>query len=314
MRTAALVIDWQRPVESIEALNSLASMNPPPDILICVENGCTDEGMAKVGGAAPPGTTLIELPDNVGFAAAVNVGMENALLAGAEWVLLLNNDAVVTGRCLERCLEEALAYPRVAAVGPAIAFADRPDRLWYGGGEVSDWFAFTRHRGLLGLASAPPPSGETAFVTGCCMLISAESWRSVGPFRADFFAYYEDAEWCQRARAERWQCRYVGEVLCVHAVSVSSSQGGSLGLSEITAYYLARNPIRFAVETKRWDRRITRTMGLMVVWNTYNALRLIRGRSLRVAAAYTTGVLDALRGRMGPRGRLAHPSSGGPPA
>src|SRR6266566_5688237 len=309
VRTAAVVVDWRRPDDTLTALSSLAAMVPRPDLLLCVENGCLPDEVERVRASAPPETKIVELPENIGFAGAVNLGMSQALDVGAKWILLLNNDATADRDCLRRLLEEMHGDPHVATAGPAISFADRPDRLWYGGGEVSDWFAFTRHRGLLGLASAPPPSGETAFVTGCCMLISAESWRSVGPFRADFFAYYEDAEWCQRARAERWQCRYVGEVLCVHAVSVSSSQGGSLGLSEITAYYLARNPIRFAVETKRWDRRITRTMGLMVVWNTYNALRLIRGRSLRVAAAYTTGVLDALRGRMGPRGRLAHPSS-----
>lgn len=276
-------------------------MVPTVDILICIENGCTIQDVAMVRASAPPRAALVELQDNVGFAAAVNIGMNKALEEGAEWVLLLNNDATASPECLMRCLEEAAAHPRVAAVGPAISFADRPDRLWYGGGEVSMWFAFTRHRGLMHPASAPPPTGATGFVTGCCMLISAVAWLSAGPFRADFFAYYEDAEWCQRVRALGWQCRYVGAVLCRHAVGVSSSQRGSLGLSENTSYYLARNPIRFALDTKSWGRRVTRLAGLMVVWNGYNIWRLMKARSFKVASAYVEGTVDAFRGRMGAR-------------
>src|SRR5260370_34656621 len=89
----------------------------------------------------------------------------------------------------------------------------------------------------------PPPSSDTGFVTGCCMLVSATAWREMGPFRADFFAYYEDAEWCQRVRAGGWRCRYIGEGLCIHRVRASSLEGGGLRLSEDIALYKARNPI-----------------------------------------------------------------------
>jgi GT2 family glycosyltransferase len=299
LRTAAVVVDWRRPHETLAALHSLASMTPCPDTVFCVENGCSAEEVATVRAGAPSDVTMVELTNNIGFAAAVNLGVEHALRSGAQWILLLNNDATVAHRCLGRCLEEATAYPRVAAVGPAISFADHPEKLWYGGGEVHDWFAFTRHRGLMASAATPPPSGQTAFVTGCCMLISKEAWLSLGPFRADFFAYYEDAEWCQRARANSWTCRYIGEVLCTHAVSVSSSLRGSLGLSENTAYYKARNPLRFALDTKARGRRVTRILGLMVVWNGYHAWRLVESRNPRVAIAYVRGIVDAFRGRMG---------------
>jgi GT2 family glycosyltransferase len=279
-------------------------MAPCPDTIYCVENDCTKEEATIVRASAPSCVELIECPTNIGFAAAVNLGVVEAIQGGAQWVLLLNNDATVTNRCLGRCLEEAATHPRIAAVGPAISFADRPDKLWYGGGEMHDWFAFTRHRGLQASTAAPPPTGDTAFVTGCCMLISATAWISIGPFRADFFAYYEDAEWCQRARTNGWSCRYVGEVLCAHAVGVSSAQRGNLGLSENTAYYMARNPLRVALETKAWGRRITRLLGLMMIWNPYHAWRLLQSRSPRVAVAYMKGIVDGFRGHMGARGEV----------
>ena len=299
MRTAAVVVDWRKPNETLAALRSLSRMVPPPDTIVCVENESAAEQVRLLNAQAPSTVKFIECAQNIGFAAAVNLGMKAALEDGAEWVLVLNNDALVMTNCLQRCIEYAISEGNAAAVGPAIAFMDSPERLWFGGGYVNSWLAFTRHRGLMQPSSSPPPSGDTDFVTGCCMLISVAAWNQLGPFRADFFAYYEDAEWCQRARAGGWRCLYVGEVLCVHAVSVSSEQRGSLGLSPNTAYYLGRNPVKFAIETKDAGRRLTRLLGLMIIWNAYNFWRLIQARNSATAAAYVRGVVDAFRGRMG---------------
>jgi GT2 family glycosyltransferase len=302
VRTAAVVVDWRRPEDTLDALNSLVAMAPQPDLLVCVENGSSAEEIARVRARAPSTTKMVELRENIGFAGGVNLGVSHALDAGAKWILLLNNDATVDRNCLGRLLTEVNGDAHVATAGPAISFADRPDRLWFGGGDVSDWFAFSRHRGLMAPSKQPPPSADTGFITGCCMLLSAAAWREMGPFRADFFAYYEDAEWCQRVRAGGWRCRYVGEVLCTHAVSASSLERGSLSFSETTAYYKARNPMRFALETKTLGRRLTRVLGVMVVWNGYHAWRFLQLRRLNVARAYFKGIVDAFRGRMGPYG------------
>jgi GT2 family glycosyltransferase len=166
---------------------------------------------------------------------------------------------------------------------------------------VSDRFGFTRHPRILRPAGEAPPSSDTAYVSGCCALVRAQAWRDIGPFREDYFAYYEDVEWCMRARQAGWRCRYLGEVLCRHAAGLSSGQRGGNGLTEGTAYYLARNPLRFALETPDPGLRATRVLGILTVWTAYNAWRVARSRDLRVGAAYAAGLGDALRGRMGPR-------------
>ena len=276
-------------------------MATPPDLLICVDNGSPAEYVSALRAGAPEDAVVIELPENVGFPAATNAGMKHALDHGVDWTLFLNNDATVDPDCLGRCIAETVGAEHIAVVGPAVTFADRTDLLWFGGGEVSDWFAFTRHRGLGKPAATPPPTSDTGFVSACCALVSSAAWRSVGPYRSDFFIYYEDAEWCQRARAAGWTCRYLGEVLCAHAVSSTMVRRGSLGLSENAAYYLARNPMRFALESKPFIRRASRVVGLLTVWAAYNALRILRSRTPTVARSYVQGLFDAARGRMGRR-------------
>ena len=62
---------------------------------------------------------------------------------------------------------------------------------------------------------------------------------------------------------------------------------------------LARNPLRFALETKAFGRRMTRILGVLVIWNAYHAWRLMQLRSASVGKAYLKGVIDAARGHMG---------------
>jgi GT2 family glycosyltransferase len=301
VKTASLTVNWGSPKDTVVALHTLASMTTRPDLIICVDNGSSAEHVDELRNGMPESTVLIQLGENTGVAAANNVGMDYALAHDVDWTLFLNNDATVDPECLNRCLAEALAAERVAIVGPAVTFADRPDVLWFAGGYVSDWFAFSRHRGLLQQADSLPPTSDTGYVSTCCALVSSAAFRSVGSFRADYFMYYDETEWCQRARAAGWRCRYLGEVLCTHAVSASGGRRGSLGLSQNMAYYLARNPLRFALETKGGVRRTSRVIGLLTIYAAFNAWRTLKARSPAIGRAYVSGLVDAFRGRMGPR-------------
>jgi GT2 family glycosyltransferase len=301
VKTASVTVNWGSPRDTVLALHSLASMTQPPDYIICVDNGSPEADLAELRSGMPKDTVLIELGDNTGLAKAHNVGIEYALAHDVDWTLLLNNDAIAKPDCMDRCLAEASTSPDIAVVGPAVTFTDQPDVLWFAGGNVSEWFAYPRHRGLLAPAAAPPPSSDVGYISGCCALVSSKAIRAIGPFRSDYFAYYEETEWCQRATANGWRCRYLGEVLCTHAVSASSGKRGSLGLNETMAYYLARNPLRFALETSQPLHRLTRVVGILGVYGAFNGWRAIKSGQPAIASAYMQGLGDAFRGRMGKR-------------
>jgi hypothetical protein len=276
-------------------------MTTPPDLIICVDNGSAPEYLAELRAGMPPGTVLIENGENLGVAAANNIGMAHAISNDVDWTLFLNNDAIVTPECLQRCLDEATSDDRIAIVGPAVTFADRPDVLWLAGGKFSEWFAYTRHRALSQPVEELPPTADVGYMPTCCALVSTRAWQQIGPVREDYFMYYEDTEWCQRARVAGWTVRYLGEILCTHAVSASGGTRGSLGLTENMAYYLARNPLRFAIETSSAVRRVSRIVGLLTIWAGFNTWRVVQSRSPSIGRAYLLGLLDAVRGRMGKR-------------
>lgn len=295
-RSAAVVVVWRDTQNAVKAVASLRAMRPCPETIVCVVQEATvPESWRAV---ESPAIRLIELSDNHGFAHAANLGVEAAIESGAEWILLLNDDAVVEPACLARCVEEARSDPAIAAAGPAVVFEDRPDTIWFAGGRHSDEFLYTRHRGLGRTVDELPASSDTEYIAGCCLLVRAAAWSELGGFRDDFFLYYEDAEWCLRARHAGWRCRYIGEVLCRHRVS-SSTQGGHRALSPTSAYYRARNQLRFALETAPLRKRVTRTAGVLFIWTPYLAWQLVRAHDRQTTRAYLRGLRDGLGGRMG---------------
>ena len=217
-------------------------MQPCPETIVCVvQEAAVPESWRAV---EQPALRIVELSDNLGFADAANLGVETAMESGAEWILLLNDDAVVEPSCLASCVQEARSDPSIAAVGPAVVFEDRPDTIWFAGGRHSDDFLYTRHNALGRPVDELPPTSDTDYIAGCCMLVRATAWHELGGFRKDFFLYYEDAEWCLRARGAGWRCRYLAGGAVPHRVS-SSTQGGHRALSPTSAYYRARNQLRF---------------------------------------------------------------------
>jgi GT2 family glycosyltransferase len=54
------------------------------------------------------------------------------------------------------------------------------------------------------------------WVTGCCLLLRRECWRDLGGFDPEFFLYYEDVDFCRRARARGWSVWFEPQLQAIH--------------------------------------------------------------------------------------------------
>ncbi len=300
MKVGAVVVTWRDAAMTERALRSVLDAQPGFTDVVCVAQELTDAQQAQLRDAFGPRVDVDHIDANLGYCAAANRGINRLVAAGCDWVMTLNNDALIDPACLDRCLAAANRVERVAIVGPAVAFADASDRLWYGGGRFYSAVGLTRHDGLGASTQRPPPTGLTDYVPGCCCLIAAQAWQGVGAYREEYFMYFEDVEWCERARHAGWKCLYVGEVLCRHEGSATAGSKGELRLTQTSAYYLARNSMRFAIETPSRMLRASRVAGVATLTSAHYARRL-RGAPPGSSRAYAAGIRDAFAGCMGPR-------------
>ncbi|WP_431835795.1 glycosyltransferase [Cellulomonas sp. Y8] len=179
---------------------------------VTVVDNSGDPEVRRVAEAA--GARYLDPGANLGFAAAVNLGVRTAR-PGAD-VLLLNPDARVDPagvRALHRALRAA---PDLAAVGPAQVDDDgAPARVrWPFPTPSAAW----RQAAGLGV-----PETADGFVIGSVLLLRAEALAAVGGFDERFFLYSEETDWQRRAHDAGWRSAVVEDVLAGHVGAGTST-------------------------------------------------------------------------------------------
>ena len=283
-----MVLNWNRREDTLACIASLLrSSYEPLRVLVC-DNGSTDDTSAAVRSQFP-GVEVLELGRNLGFAAGMNAGIRHALAAGAEQVLLLNNDTIVDKLMVERLV--AHTFGAVGLVAPLILYASQPDLIWSAGGLSSRWTLEQTHtlRGQHDRADWPVII-ERDFVPGCAMLLPRSALESVGLFDERFFMYYEDSDLCLRIRRAGFRVLLVPGARMWHKVAISSGGADSPG----ERYGMAKGSVLFFrkhVHGWRWLIVVPFRLGSAVK----TTIRLLRRRKVVAAQAYWRGLLDGIQ-------------------
>jgi len=284
----ALTLNWNRPDDTLECLETLAAQTYPRLRLLVVDNGSTDDSVARIG-AAFPQAELVVNGENKGFAAGANIGLRRAMEAGAELMFLVNNDTLIDAHAVERLA--AVMQPGVGIAAPLIYYADDPKRIWSAGGLVRPLLLekYDDKQGRLDRGQWTEPL-ERDFVTGCGLLLSRRLLDRVGLFDERFFMYYEDADLCLRARRAGFRILVVPAAKMWHKVARSS--GGSDSANE--RYWMARSSVLFFRKHARGGQ-----WAAILPWRMGSALRtgwrLLRHGRWAACRAYWRGLRDGWR-------------------
>jgi GT2 family glycosyltransferase len=295
---AIVVLSWNGRDDTLACLRSLRAVDWPRLDVICVDNGSADGSAAAVRGQFPE-VRLIENGSNLGFAGGNNVGIRAALERGADWVLLLNNDATLARDAVRELDAAARARPRAGVLGGKVLFADPPDQVWFAGQRFNAALGYSgRPRGYR-KPDGPRYSQVEAVdrVVGACMAVSRALTEAVGLFDEDLFAYVEDVDWSLRAREAGFEVLLVPKARAWHRVAASS---GGAASSATSMYYGVRNTI-IVCERHRPLPLGLRELRRAVVAGTFAARAALgdaRGPMLR---AVFEGASDARHGRLGQR-------------
>ncbi len=283
-RVAIIVLNWNGWKDTLECLASLQKLDYPSYEVVVVDNGSTDESVARIREAYPD-VTLLEMGDNLGFAVGNNYGIRYALERGADFVWVLNNDTVVDPGALDALVAEALSDRRVGLVGSKIYYFDQPDTVWFAGGAISMPTARTWHVGIdridVGQWDA---ARDVDYVNGCSMLVSRELMEDVGLLDRRFFLYFEETDWSIRARQKGWRVRYQPKAAIWHKESSSTKLD-----SPTMVFHFAKSSILFA--KKHASTRSSLAVGMTAV---YWVARPLWQGSFAAAGAGIRGLLSGL--------------------
>lgn len=217
-----------------------------PERIVVVDNfHSTYERQALTALASSRGWSLVANESNLGFGAAMNLGVDRAEKLGAVYLLLLNPDVEITAAVVEELAGECSRRPE-SIVSPRILRHDGSD--WFRGGTV------LLGAGRTSTARDADSSAPGGWLSGACLVLHIDLWRQLGGFDDDYFLYWEDVDLSWRCAAAGGGLLVRDDLSAVH--SVGGTQPGA-GKSPQYVYYNCRNRLLFAAKhlTRRQLRR-----------------------------------------------------------
>lgn len=252
-----VVLNWNRKEDTLECLKSVSQLllNNFKLYVVIVDNASTDGSLEYFKNRASKNSMKIIVNDsNLGFAAGNNVGINFALVHGADYVLLLNNDTRLDKQMLSELVAAAERHPDGGAFSPKIYFEkgfefhknrykknDLGRVIWAAGGDI-DWAnVFGKNIGVDEVDTGQfSKIKKVEFATGACVLYRASALRKTGVFDERYFLYYEDVDLSLRLKLSGYKVYFVPGAVLWHKVSQSSNIGG-----ELNDYFISRNRLLF---------------------------------------------------------------------
>lgn len=227
----AVILNWNNAPDTVACLGALQRLKNDGLEILVMDNGSTDDSVQAIRSAFPQ-VEILENGANLGFGGGNNPGIRLALERGADWVWLLNNDAVVDDRTLPALLETG-REPRVGAVGSVLIQHDGTGRIQaWGGGRLH------RVRGVVRYGVGP--RDRIDYLTGASLLVRAAAFRTVGLLDPDYFLYWEDVDFSLRLQEAGFRLAVAPDSRVAHRESTTLGRG-----SARLDYFLTASGTRF---------------------------------------------------------------------
>lgn len=198
----------------------------------------TDSSSKRQKVKLPPFAHLIP-SENKGYAHAVNQGIAKAKERGFDQYIVINSDTYVKENFIAKVKSALTTHPN-SIIGGKIYYApgyeyhkDRYEKedlgkiIWYAGGHI-DWnHALAIHENVDQKDKEKSIVKRTDFITGCLMCYDSLVLEKIGEWDESYFLYFEDADFCERAKRKGIILYYDSEIVIWHKNAQSTGGSGS---------------------------------------------------------------------------------------
>jgi rhamnosyltransferase len=267
---------------------NLQSILAQTQALVVVDNGSSQESLGGLRLASQAfGFALIENEINVGIAEALNQGIRSAVAKGFSWVILLDQDSVLTDGFIDRLFSTWQSHPQRERIGSMHPTYRNPDT------------------GIVPKVLRAPDGGPVASITSGA-LMPVWIFEKVDWFASEFFIDWVDIEYSLRIRTAGYLVADSADAVLLHTAG-RPKQVKFLGFtfqpshhSATRRYYISRNRV---VVFRRYFRVFPRWIALLMYEafrETVKCFLAEENRSYKFRN-FVLGSWDGLTGRMGKR-------------
>lgn len=224
-----IIVNWNSAEYLHRCLGSIFSNDRGLNFEVLVADNGSYDGCAEMLAQCFPQVRFLQLPENLGFAAANNLAF--AFSTGRN-LLFLNPDTEVMGSALPRMLEALAAAPDAGIIGPTLVGPDFspqwncmrcvPTILNQLLDASLSRRIFPRWWGFDVVARESHTPASVQVVPGTCLMVRRDVLVRAGLFNCAYFMYVEEVDLCCRARKLGWKTYYVHDAVVIHHGAASS--------------------------------------------------------------------------------------------
>lgn len=208
--------------------------------VIVIDNASSDSSVEMLEKEFP-NIDLVRNKENLGFAAANNIGLKKA---HGDFILLLNSDTSMSESTLEMLFSVASDESEAGVIGPKLIFPN--GKLQQSLGffptliKIFAWMTFIDDVPFLSTFIKPYHVTDKSFysrrrnvdwVSGACLLVKKNVIKKAGYLDDKIFMYAEEVEWCFRIKRAGFDILYIPSIKVVHHKG-ASGMGNEAGIIE----------------------------------------------------------------------------------
>jgi GT2 family glycosyltransferase len=213
---------------------------------VLVVDNASDDGSAAMVRGEFPACQVIEGGGNLGFSRGNNLALPRTT---GQAVLLLNPDTECPPGSLERLHRFLQDRPRAAVAGPLLVDEEgAPTLTWGFFPRARDhWLGFLDPRRIwlrgpfsqriVHVPDRSDPSRLVDYITGACFMMSRRALDEIGLLDERFFMYFEETDWCWRARQAGYEVWYCAETEVAHLEGQAAARTGWFSLRQFQKSY-----------------------------------------------------------------------------
>lgn len=210
-----IIVNWNSKDNLRECLNSIKNIKYSNYEVILVDNNSSDGSLDMVVKEFPK-VRVVKSDKNLGFAGGNNLGFKESK---GEFILFLNNDTLITKDFLTELVKYIKNRSKVGIVQPKILF-HRPGTYLHhkinsvGSFILKSGFLFHLDYGREDLNHETPYEAFSAY--GACFLTRRKIIEKIGLFDPDYFAYFEETDFCQRVLLSGYKIMIIPSIFIYH--------------------------------------------------------------------------------------------------
>ena len=216
-----ILVNWNKPLITLECVQSIKKSYFTNYKIVVVENGSTDNSVELLTNNND--FHLIISSKNLGYTGGNNIAIKYCLEQKPNYIFLLNNDTLLLPDAIEILLNSAKKDNRIGIIQPKIFFYPETDKLWCGPTNFNKILITSRMVGYGKFDNEKyNKTQQLPFSVGCATFIKTDVFNAIGLLDDDFFAVCEDVDFGIRAIKANYKIIYEPNSIVYHLESISS--------------------------------------------------------------------------------------------